>query len=235
MLYPKHKIEQNSEYFSLTLTADAGGVLSIEAYTQWVGFADPDNRIEIRESCVVVPERIADFWTISETPFCIVNSDKDLLCWYLTGGHALIKKEIAIKAFPDSMSPSPCIKIGKVGFDSFSTSMFRPAPTPKIRMKVLKRDKYRCKICGRRPDNDTDIVLHVHHITPFNQKGVTHEDNLITLCHTCHKGLDPHREWDLYDLVDYNTGEDQKTKDQRKYFEAVHRYQECIQKRLNET
>lgn len=32
--------------------------------------------------------------------------------------------------------------------------------------------------------------------------GLTEDDNLITLCHTCHKGLDPHEDFDLFELID---------------------------------
>lgn len=237
MLYPKHKIEQNTEYFALTLTANTKGALVIGAQTIWVGFADPDNRVELREPSVVTPDKMTDFWTEFGMPFCIVNTHRDLLGWLATGGHALVRREIAIESFPESTRPSSCVKTGKFGFNDLTTlpdTIFKPAPTPKIRMRILKRDNFRCRICGRRPDNNVDIELHVHHITPFGEHGVTHEDNLITLCHTCHQGLDPHHEWALYDLIEDSTADDLKTRKRREYFEEVRRYQECIQQRVSE-
>jgi hypothetical protein len=45
-------------------------------------------------------------------------------------------------------------------------------------------------------------VLHVHHIKPWGEGGLTEEENLITLCHTCHIGLEPHYEEKLYSLID---------------------------------
>src|SRR5262249_38518073 len=77
------------------------------------------------------------------------------------------------------------------------------APTPKLRMSVLKRDGFRCRLCGRSPDNHVDVELHVHHIRPFGRpsEGVTHPDNLTTLCHTCHKGLHPHNDDSLFERI----------------------------------
>ena len=51
--------------------------------------------------------------------------------------------------------------------------------------KVLNRDVYTCQHCkGRRKDSR----LEVHHIIYRSKGGSDEEDNLITLCHTCHKG-----------------------------------------------
>jgi 5-methylcytosine-specific restriction endonuclease McrA len=50
--------------------------------------------------------------------------------------------------------------------------------------KVLNRDNYICQHCkGRRKDSK----LEVHHIIYRSNGGSDEEDNLITLCHTCHK------------------------------------------------
>jgi hypothetical protein len=68
-------------------------------------------------------------------------------------------------------------------------------------MQVLNRDDRRCRICGRRPDDDTDLVLHVHHIRPWEKGGVTDPTNLITLCHTCHSGLVPHDDHSLFNQM----------------------------------
>ncbi|WP_233899431.1 HNH endonuclease [Pseudonocardia dioxanivorans] len=57
-------------------------------------------------------------------------------------------------------------------------------------MHVLKRDGFRCVICGRRPRGHEDIELHVHHVLPWRFFDPTAEWNLATLCGTCHKGLD---------------------------------------------
>ena len=51
---------------------------------------------------------------------------------------------------------------------------------------VLNRDNYICQHCkGRHKDSK----LEVHHIIFRSQGGSDEENNLITLCHTCHKNL----------------------------------------------
>lgn len=54
------------------------------------------------------------------------------------------------------------------------------------RAMVLNRDNYTCQYCkGKHKDSK----LEVHHIIFRSQGGSDKEDNLITLCHTCHKRL----------------------------------------------
>lgn len=51
---------------------------------------------------------------------------------------------------------------------------------------VLNRDGYKCQYCkGKHKDSK----LEVHHIIFRSQGGSDEADNLITLCHTCHKAL----------------------------------------------
>lgn len=51
---------------------------------------------------------------------------------------------------------------------------------------VLNRDNYTCQCCkGKHKDSK----LEVHHIIYRSQGGSDEENNLITLCHTCHKNL----------------------------------------------
>lgn len=52
--------------------------------------------------------------------------------------------------------------------------------------RVLNRDEYKCQICkGKHKDSK----LEVHHIVFRSQGGSDEAENLITLCHTCHKAL----------------------------------------------
>ena len=51
---------------------------------------------------------------------------------------------------------------------------------------VLNRDGYKCQCCkGKHKDSK----LEVHHIVFRSQGGSDDADNLITLCHTCHRAL----------------------------------------------
>ena len=169
-------------------------------------------------------------------PFCVVNDTRDFIKWYMTGGHALVDMNIAERIIPHHLEPSSCVCVTDMGFTGISLlsdSIFKKAPTKKKRMEIIKRDHYRCKICGRRPDDCVDIELHVHHVRPFGEGGVTHEDNLITLCDTCHKGLEPHYEWSLYGLLEEGKNRDITAIDRAKYLRGVEYYRQ-ISKRNSE-
>lgn len=54
-----------------------------------------------------------------------------------------------------------------------------------IRVQVLVRDKYRCKMCGRSKD---EVPLEVDHIIPVFDGGTDELKNLATLCRDCNRG-----------------------------------------------
>lgn len=60
--------------------------------------------------------------------------------------------------------------------------------TPSQRFQVLKRDGYRCKLCGIQAADGPYVRLEVDHRIP-RVKGGTHTlDNLWTLCNACNRG-----------------------------------------------
>lgn len=62
----------------------------------------------------------------------------------------------------------------------------RAKMTDSLRYDVLKRDNYRCKICGASAEDGA--VLHVDHIIPVSKGGKTELNNLQTLCDRCNLG-----------------------------------------------
>ena len=64
----------------------------------------------------------------------------------------------------------------------------RRNPGSKLRMRVLFRDNFTCKLCGRGPHNTPDCVIHADHILPFSKGGKTIEENLRALCADCNLG-----------------------------------------------
>jgi len=95
-------------------------------------------------------------------------------------------------------------------------------------MQIVQRDLYRCRICGRRPADYVDLELHVHHIRPFARDGLTIEENLITLCHTCHAGLDPHFRPQLFDLRPEEPDRPRFPASSSDYLKRVGLYQKAI-------
>jgi 5-methylcytosine-specific restriction endonuclease McrA len=57
-----------------------------------------------------------------------------------------------------------------------------------LRFTILKRDNYKCVLCGRSPATTLGLELHVDHIIPFSKGGKTLESNLRTLCNQCNIG-----------------------------------------------
>jgi 5-methylcytosine-specific restriction endonuclease McrA len=58
----------------------------------------------------------------------------------------------------------------------------------RLRFKVLNRDHFTCKLCGRSPSSDPGLKLEVDHIHPYSRGGETELDNLQTSCRQCNRG-----------------------------------------------
>lgn len=58
----------------------------------------------------------------------------------------------------------------------------------KMRFLVMKRDNFKCCICGASPAKNGEVELEVDHIIPWSKGGETIIDNLQTLCSKCNRG-----------------------------------------------
>jgi len=56
----------------------------------------------------------------------------------------------------------------------------------RIRFSIMKRDRYRCRLCGRKASGR--VVLEVDHRVPVSRGGSNKETNLWTLCSICNSG-----------------------------------------------
>jgi 5-methylcytosine-specific restriction endonuclease McrA len=56
-----------------------------------------------------------------------------------------------------------------------------------MRFRVLQRDGFRCRYCGR-PGSAPGVVLHVDHVVPLAAGGGSTVDNLLTACEECNLG-----------------------------------------------
>jgi hypothetical protein len=195
------------EYYAITLTADDKKNIIYDTMSYFVGWSEENPNWELRAPRLVYPQFCEIFWRQQNYPFACFHSVDDLPLFFLGGGHALIEKQLMHNEMQQFLQPSTSIKTEHGGFlhpDMFDPSSLRRAPTRKLRMEILKRDNRKCKICGRRPDDHVDVELHVHHIRPWAQGGLTLQSNLITLCHTCHAGLDPHFDSSLFEYLPAN-------------------------------
>lgn len=55
------------------------------------------------------------------------------------------------------------------------------------RSAVLRRDGYRCQLCGISQKENPAIVLEVDHITPVSKGGTNDPANLQALCNQCNR------------------------------------------------
>lgn len=62
----------------------------------------------------------------------------------------------------------------------------RALVTDSMRYDILKRDGFRCQICGA--SQKDGVTLHVDHIVPVSKGGRSVPSNLRTLCERCNKG-----------------------------------------------
>ena len=225
--------DKRRKYYALTLLADADGKSSWSSYSQWTGWADIERRIELRTASLVHANNVIKLWKKSGVSRAILHSVEDMQLFFLLGGNALADQAIAEMTVPEVLSSWPAAQTGPVGFQhikSLPKSAFNRAPAPTERMRVLKRDDFRCRVCGQRSADWVDVELHVHHIRPWMEGGLTHEANLITLCHTCHNGLDPHFERGLFDLIAPGGKTIDSERWKSEHWEGVRRYREGVLK-----
>lgn len=61
-------------------------------------------------------------------------------------------------------------------------------PNWRLRFLVMKRDGFKCIMCGKTPATTPGVELHIDHIHPWSKGGETILENLQTLCSVCNIG-----------------------------------------------
>ncbi|SDN61130.1 HNH endonuclease [Paenibacillus sp. yr247] len=86
----------------------------------------------------------------------------------------------------DVMDSTSALGVKKI--EKSSTHKTSRTPSIKLRFDVLKRDMFKCCICGASPAKDASIELHLDHIIPWSKGGETEINNLQSLCSRCNLG-----------------------------------------------
>lgn len=196
--------DDTKNYYALTILLSDNGKPQFTCFTGWVGDTDDNPRREIRKASLVHPDRMLAAWKLMEEPGMVISAPDDFALFFAYGGHAVVEKQLAEAVVPEWLVPFVSVHEGEWGYvhpNVLPESAMQRAPTPKLRMSIIKRDDFKCRICGRSPKDYGDLELHVHHVRPWSAGGVTEERNLITLCHTCHNGLAPHYEHALFKFI----------------------------------
>ena len=86
-----------------------------------------------------------------------------------------------------------------------------------LRWRVLERDNFTCRYCGR---SAPEVALEVDHVISLSEDGQTSEENLVTSCYSCNRGrgvvLRARREGRIYTPTQKRVG---KTEQVIKYLE----------------
>jgi 5-methylcytosine-specific restriction endonuclease McrA len=83
--------------------------------------------------------------------------------------------------------PSPLRSVHLPHRKKTKSSRVRSIPIG-VRYDVLKRDHFKCVLCGDSPAINLKCSLQIDHIHPFSQGGKTTKDNLRILCSKCNQG-----------------------------------------------
>jgi hypothetical protein len=92
--------------------------------------------------------------------------------------------EVFVKYANDSGTDFP---VGQVDSEVARRTTSRD-PSLRLRWRVLQRDRFTCRACGKSPALTPGVELHVDHITPWSKGGETVLENLQTLCSVCNLG-----------------------------------------------
>jgi hypothetical protein len=65
-------------------------------------------------------------------------------------------------------------------------------PTLRQRFRVMLRDRFCCRLCGRSPATRPGLQLHIDHVVAWSKGGETVDENLQTLCSDCNHGKCDH-------------------------------------------
>lgn len=103
--------------------------------------------------------------------------------------------ESFVKASSGSSEVAPAIEIVGSPVASIQSKSEPPLQSEKsrtvgwrLRYRVLCRDRFACRACGRSPATHPGVALQVDHIIPWSRGGATIESNLQSLCEQCNGG-----------------------------------------------
>lgn len=185
----RNQAEQQG-YYLISLRPITNNEYYISAFTMWVG---NQGKFEVRQVSPVKHDISSMHLSKLNTQVCTVNAQDELAALLKVGGHSLIRKEIIETNWKELIMPKIVVDTYDAGYLDYY-SVIEPKHRGRLarneyRMEILKRDQYRCRICGCSADDSVHIRLEVHHIKPWEEGGISTPQNLITLCATCHSGI----------------------------------------------
>ena len=92
----------------------------------------------------------------------------------------------ALESFVIFMNDDETISVEK----TTSPKLKKDSRDPNLRMRwrVMNRDAFSCRACGRSPAIEASTILHIDHVLPWSKGGLTEDENLQVLCDRCNLG-----------------------------------------------
>ncbi len=185
--YLQHEMAKNTTFFEETIKKLDYNIAENKKYVERINAISKDKNVGEAKKCRVPYEK---YVMIEEMLFKEKQLKPNtsvilyLICSYTSPkgrNHYQDKRQYDLSNLKSILSKT------KHGIETKSVVAYeRALMTDKMRYDVLKRDNFRCKICGRSADDG--VVLHVDHIKPVSKGGRTTMSNLRTLCEQCNMG-----------------------------------------------
>lgn len=190
------KVDFGKKYFQISckpITNLGKSFLSI--FTRWIR---TERDCEIREIDSVNPSITMKHFNEMALEIGLIDNEEELTLLLNIGGHALVNETVLINSWKELLLPKQTfmgvnnLYIDYLSFvknDGLLKSYDKRFAKNKLRISVLERDNFSCRICGASPEENIHVQLELHHIKPWNEGGKTLPENLITLCKVCHQGI----------------------------------------------
>lgn len=185
------QLSSDREYYHVEIRDGESGNKTWSIFSNWAGW-ERKTHLEIREGSLVNADVFMRMYAKRGVKCLVIHEMDQYIEWFFASGPALIESKFAMSVIPQLIAPHV------VALEGYGAGYVDPAllpegalhrkPNAKLRMAILNRDGFKCRICGRSPREHGDIELHVHHILPWAIGGLTHERNLASICSTCHRG-----------------------------------------------
>lgn len=99
-----------------------------------------------------------------------------------------VESESSIIEAAADATPNPEISVAEQAVPIKSVHRTSRSVNTRMRFLVMKRDNFKCCMCGASPAKDPSVELHIDHIVPWSKGGESVMDNLQTLCSKCNLG-----------------------------------------------
>ncbi|NLI63013.1 MAG: HNH endonuclease [Methanosarcinaceae archaeon] len=146
-------------------------------------FTDEENKIFNNKNKIMKTERdLINKTVIKESPYTNIEFMFEIRYTSPKGRNSYYKS----KVFDEKHLRNSLIAIKEANHREILIKRERSKLSHSLRYDILKRDGFRCQICGKTANDG--IKLEVDHIKPVSKGGKTKKGNLRALCNICNSG-----------------------------------------------